>query len=363
MDFRIYAACTILRAPLKSGSFTYGELLSDEIVYLWGTNTEFADSVHSYAGKLSELSNKRVRCLKQAIKEVPQDAIDYWWPSHPAIEPTDAKLELLRASIWGNLDVKGFIPPRGVFFWKSFYSDEAVMMFPNSSKIEYLDMCIGVMKDFISDLLKEGPKSWDSRYDWVDYLYNEDGSVSRDYSDLIEEYEGDVEEVMQEIADRLNLLRSHGVSEMAIRALFENHRELSRLVVTADFRIILPDYNNMEIKMEPLPKSLWLLYLRHPEGLRFKDLQDYRAEFLRIYSAVTRRNDLTAVMESIDRLLDPTHNAINENCSRIKAAFISQFDDGLARHYYIARDEKRYKVPLAKGISLDRSLVSQEYEL
>ena len=87
MDFRIYAACSILRVPLKDGSFTYGELLSDEIVYLWGTNTEFADSVFSYAGKLSEISNMRVRCLKQAIQEVSKDAIDYWWPSHSAIEP------------------------------------------------------------------------------------------------------------------------------------------------------------------------------------------------------------------------------------------------------------------------------------
>ena len=50
-----------------------------------------------------------------------------------------------------------------------------------------------------------------------------------------------------------------------------NQLKLSRLTITKDFTIILSDYNK-EVKMEPLIKSVYLLYLNHPEGIAFKAL-------------------------------------------------------------------------------------------
>lgn len=45
--------------------------------------------------------------------------------------------------------------------------------------------------------------------------------------------------------------------------------KLSKLVVTKDLRIFLPDYENMEITMEPLVKAVFLLFLKRPEGIMF----------------------------------------------------------------------------------------------
>ena len=50
------------------------------------------------------------------------------------------------------------------------------------------------------------------------------------------------------------------------------------MVITTDLRVILTDYGNMEIKMEPINKAVFLLFLRHPEGIVFKYLPDYRNE-------------------------------------------------------------------------------------
>ena len=58
---------------------------------------------------------------------------------------------------------------------------------------------------------------------------------------------------------------------------------------------------------------------------------------------------------SIEDIIDSTKNSVNEKCSRIKAAFVSQFNDKLAKEYYItgaAGEPKR--------ITLDRKLVQDK---
>lgn len=111
--------------------------------------------------------------------------------------------------------------------------------------------------------------------------------------------------------------------------------KLSKLVITNGYRIFLPDYGNQEIKLAPLPKSLYFLFLKHPEGIRFAELFEYKQELLRIYNHVTGRQDEEAIRSSIDRLVDMRQPFINENCSRIRAAFRRIMDEPVAKHYYI----------------------------
>ena len=63
--------------------------------------------------------------------------------------------------------------------------------------------------------------------------------------------------------------------------------KLSRLKITKQYKIIFVDYDNMEIMMGPLPKTVFLFYLRHPEGVMFTPLQDYKKELLSIYSHIS----------------------------------------------------------------------------
>ena len=162
-----------------------------------------------------------------------------------------------------------------------------------------------------------------------------------------------VKKLLCDVESRVSQLRAYGVDESIIRALFIPKRKLSRLVVTDEGRILLPDYDNMEIYMEPLPKALYILFLKHPEGISFKGLACFRRELESIYARITHRTDTFAAMSSIDRLLDPFDNSINEKCSRIRAAFISRFDDHIARNYYISGEQGE-----PKRIELDRSLVT-----
>lgn len=170
-----------------------------------------------------------------------------------------------------------------------------------------------------------------------------------------EEQEETINKLMEEIRERINKLRQRGVAEYLLEQLIHPDNRLSRLVITKDLRILLPDYNNMEIKMEPLVKAVYLLFLRHPEGIVFKQLPDYREELTRIYDQLKSPGFTDRAMQSIEDVTNPMLNSINEKCARIRAAFVGQFDDYMAKSYYI--DGPR---GYAKKIALPRNMVVWE---
>jgi len=161
--------------------------------------------------------------------------------------------------------------------------------------------------------------------------------------------------LIDEIKERIELLKQTGISEMVIKSLFkfDDALKLSRLTITKDYHIFLPDYNHLEINMTPLPKAIFFLFLKHPEGILFKHLPDYKSELMNIYMQISNREKLSDMEKSIDDVTDPTKNAINEKCSRIREAFIRHFDESLAQNYFITglRSEP-------KRITLDRQLVT-----
>ena len=110
--------------------------------------------------------------------------------------------------------------------------------------------------------------------------------------------------------------------------------------------------------MPPLSKAIYMLYLRHPEGIKFADLPEYRKEVLQMYELISGRDSREDIRRSIDDVTDPTRNSINEKCSRVNEAFLKQMDERLAKKYCITG----YKSE-RKRITLPRNLVEWQCEL
>ena len=180
-----------------------------------------------------------------------------------------------------------------------------------------------------------------------------DDEVERSNIDV--RFDKHYKQLMEEVEERILKLRKMGISQWALEQLIKPDLTLSRLVITKDFRLLLPDYNNMEIKMEPLAKAVYLLFLKHPEGILFKCLPDYRKELTEIYTKLRPMGLTDRALQSIEDVTNPLLNSINEKCARIRGAFIGHFDERLAQHYYIygSRGE-------AKKITLPRNLVVWE---
>ena len=128
-----------------------------------------------------------------------------------------------------------------------------------------------------------------------------------------------------------------------------------RIRIGRDYRITLPDRFGTEIRMRPLVKTVFLLFLRHPEGIRFTDLHDYRNELMDIYMGISGRNDREALQQSIDRLTDPRDNSIHEKAANLAAALERYFRPEQLHTYTLSG-----KAGAPKRIRLDRSLVEWE---
>ena len=164
------------------------------------------------------------------------------------------------------------------------------------------------------------------------------------------------------------LLRSIGVSVLEELRIEAAKSRLSRLLITKDYRIILVDFNNKEVEMTPVHKAVYLLFLNHPEGIEFKKLRDYRNELLGYYMATARLMDKQTIIESVDMLVNPLNNSINEKCSRIKSIFLSMMDQYTANYYIISGHTQKHIAGSSKiwyerlkNIKIPRELVIREY--
>lgn len=185
-----------------------------------------------------------------------------------------------------------------------------------------------------------------------------DVSSNEPPSDIGLDFQGEEEStdnLMEEVRERIAKLRQRGIAEYILEQLIHPDNRLSRMVITKDMRILLPDYNNMEIKMEPLVKAVYLLFLKHPEGIAFKQLPDYREELTMIYNQLKPAGLTDRAIQSIEDVTNPMLNSINEKCARIRASFLCQFDDYMAKSYYI--DGQRGE---GKKIALPRNLITWE---
>ncbi len=193
-------------------------------------------------------------------------------------------------------------------------------------------------------------ESRDSYDDWGNYeVHNADDRFNSQIS------EENTDDLIEEVKERIAKLRQRGISQYILEQLIHPDDRLSRLVITKDYRIVLPDYQNMEIKMEPIVKAVYLLFLNHPEGITFKSLPGYREELADIYTKLRPTGMSDRAMQSIEDVTNPLLNSINEKCARIRGAFVGEFDDYMAKYYYI--DGKRGEV---KKIALPRDLVVWE---
>ena len=112
-------------------------------------------------------------------------------------------------------------------------------------------------------------------------------------------------------------------------------KPLSSLEIDNLYTIRLPEYNKT-IEMYTLPKTIYVLFLRHPQGIILKDLSDYRHELKQIYMTMTRQSiSHEEAYKKIDGLLDFTNGRLNQCISRISESFRKELSSELAKKYAI----------------------------
>ena len=140
--------------------------------------------------------------------------------------------------------------------------------------------------------------------------------------------------LVEEVKEKVQKLTDLGMSEEEIASLLHPEQPLVKLIISRNYKLFLGE-KRIEVRMEPLVKAVFLLFLKHPEGIIFKDLPDYRQELTKIYSEVRPWGLTDRALQSIEDVTNPLLNSINEKCARIRKAFVSLLNSKVAEQYYI----------------------------
>ena len=147
-----------------------------------------------------------------------------------------------------------------------------------------------------------------------------------------------------------------GVHKIIIDTILKYHSNegLSRLRISDKGHLYLVDRNNAEVKIQTIGRALYILFLRHEEGIALTELSDFRDELLEIYATISSYNDIERLRRTVDNLVDFVGNTINPLLSRIKKSFTALLG-AQAKDYWIEGD-----VSKRKQINLPRNLVIDE---
>ena len=161
--------------------------------------------------------------------------------------------------------------------------------------------------------------------------------------------------LLEEVKEKVRKLKAYGVDDAEIMSVMNDEELFPQLIITADYAVFLKGEKLVEVKMEPIVKAIYLLFLSYPEGIVLKTLPDYREELMRLYLLLRPAGITKRIEQSITDITTPTHNSINEKCARIRKLFCEILPETIARFYSISG--KRGE---AKKISLPRDLVVWE---
>ena len=118
-------------------------------------------------------------------------------------------------------------------------------------------------------------------------------------------------------------------------------------------RIFLVDLGDLEVRLNPKEKTLFLFFLNHLEGVRIVDLMDHKVEILELYKRFSRASTPSLIEDAVDLMLQPSDGNINQVLTRIRSKFKQTAGDSIAGYYTIEGARN-----VVYKISLNRELVN-----
>jgi hypothetical protein len=112
--------------------------------------------------------------------------------------------------------------------------------------------------------------------------------------------------------------------------------QLSRMEIRGLSKTIyLTDLGDLQINLNPKERSLYLLYMNHPEGIQRSFLIDYKSELRSYYAQISNQATNELIDQAINRLVDITDNNMNEIMARIRSKFKIAVGEEQAKDYSI----------------------------
>lgn len=144
-----------------------------------------------------------------------------------------------------------------------------------------------------------------------------------DYSDMLERMEAaELLALMEKVQQRLKALGTEPAAPV-------------ELYVDQHYTIRTGTSNGPVMPLRPLVKALFILFLRHPEGILLKQRDQYRQELEEIYAAICPNTAAEDVKARVGRLVNLQDNSFSEKASVLNARLEELLPKGTAEDYKI----------------------------
>lgn len=180
------------------------------------------------------------------------------------------------------------------------------------------------------------------------YLGQDEKNYIDDYDEMyrnyVEEMESDRllydEETLEMLGKFQSLaekLRRRGVPLKRLQQEIEYMGILfPKLVITKGYRMLLDDGEIHEIVLDMHTKALYFLYLRYPDGLTRKELEDHIDELIHIYKVLAGKQEIApSKVSALKKMAAQEDNSFNVSCNRIKKEFLKYLEEDVAYFFYI----------------------------
>ena len=113
-----------------------------------------------------------------------------------------------------------------------------------------------------------------------------------------------------------------------------------RVLVNGDMKIVLPEYDEMEIEMPAMCCTIYILFMKNRKqgnaGIVLKNIDDFKDDILDIYSLVKPGANDRRVAQSVNNICDPFSDSLNQTISRVNRCIKNVITDKeLAKAYMI----------------------------
>ena len=155
-----------------------------------------------------------------------------------------------------------------------------------------------------------------------------------DYGGMLERMEAEeLLALMEKVQERLKAM---GVSADASGATLKSEAAAHvDLYIDRQYTIRMEAPDGPVLPLRPLVKALFILFLRHPEGILLKQRARYRQELEEIYAVLSPGMAADTVKARIDRLVNPQDNSFSEKASVLNARLDELLPTGVAEDYKI----------------------------
>ena len=128
----------------------------------------------------------------------------------------------------------------------------------------------------------------------------------------------DAASIVAQIRNLLGQLRIKGITDKEIDTILTQQQKPGRAYINSRGMLVLPDENGVQIKLTPMERTLYILFLRYPEGINADELWRYWDELCRIYGSQMIYDDRSLIEDAVEGICDEEKVTWYTNVSRIK---------------------------------------------